>query len=292
MSGSFTQLKAHKVSLPMRGQGAPDFAVGRLLMRHKAIGSWYVRLPAGMVRASRRAFDIFDLKYTEDPVSLKDFLSRFTGPDRRAAAETLMRAIENKCGFEAQLCVVAENGSVRHVECFADVELSDKGVVTGVYGTVCDITATLDSESTTQSRSAILKALMKRIPAAIAVLDTQMNYVIVSEHWASGHGTISANALAGMNHYQLHGEVITDEIKREHKQVLAGATLVRYRDFIRDADGEQISQKCVLTPWYRSMDEIGGMIIALSNVDERYSVTASSDLPTKDEFSELLAAVS
>lgn len=291
MRATQSHLLKHSVSAPLEGQGAPDYAIGRLLLRHKDIGSWRIELPAGRVFASRSTFEILGEPYTDRSMDMEEFFSRFAQSDRALAANLVMQAMREKCGFHFVLQVARNDDVTQMVECFGDVELSPNVAVRSVVGTICDVTSQINSEKIALSRSMMLSAMLDRIPAAIAILDRSMNYIVVSQHWAVGHGAKSSKALAGLNHYTVQTDMISDEMRKEHKQVMAGATLRRERNLIRDAKGEQISQTCVMTPWYHSTDHVGGIIIMLLKVDERHSIEPSGELPTMDEFASLLQDV-
>lgn len=278
----------HSISTPTAGHGAPDYAVGRLLLRHKQIGSWRIELPAGRVFASRRSSEIFGLPHTDEPMGLERFFECFAAQDRATAAQLVKNAIQNRCGFHFVLQLAGTDGAGQMVECLGDVELARNGSARSVVGTLSDVTGQINSENIALSRTMILSAMLDRIPAAIAVLDRSMNYIMVSEHWAVGHGAKSSEALKGLCHYDVQADMISDEMRKDHRQVLAGASLRRERDLIRDVKGEPISQTCVMTPWYRGKDQVGGMIIMLSKVDERHSIEPSGEMPTMDEFSSLL----
>lgn len=288
MLDTSNKLMKHAISNPLPGRGAPDFAVGRLLLRRKHVGSWRLEIPSGELTGSRRCFEIFGAPYPEKPLRFEAIFAGFVAQDRPKAAELLKQAIQQKCGFEFTSSILVGDDQTRHVECLGDVSLSANGSVTAIVGTVTDISEQVNRERLALGRSMMLTALLERMPAAIAVLDTDMNYVLVSEHWAVGHGGISSDKLKGRNFYAVQSDMITDEMRREHAQVLAGATLNRERCLIRDSKGNPISQICTMTPWYRSKGEIGGMLIMMSQVDTHHGIDASSERPTRDEFSQLL----
>lgn len=83
-------------------------------------------------------------------------------------------------------------------------------------------------------------------------------------------------------------------MKREHRQVLAGATLRRPRAFLKDKNGRPIRQTCVMCPWYTIDKEVGGMMILLGAVDVENTLPpdkSTRPLPTRKEFRELLATL-
>lgn len=287
------QLRKHIVSKPIDSNVAPDYAVGRLLMHHSDAGTWRMDLPSGDLHWSRRTFEIFGQDPDAGPLILADLMARFVQEDRAKVSKLLLESIRRKCGFEYVLRIVRNDRRLRYVECIADVEIDRDGHLKAIVGIMRDVTAFRMREASATARSMILRALLGQIPAGIAVLDRQMRYVAVSDHWASGHGWPDARALLGKVHYDF---IAADEtMRREHRQVLAGTPLRRQRAFSKDHQGKPIVQDCLMIPWHAEPDRIGGMIIILSEVDPKNLESAHfsrSGLPTSSEFAAILEELS
>lgn len=285
-------LNEHAVSAPAKGDGAPDYAVARILSRHNGIGTWRLDVPSTHINWSKKTFDIYGLPFVNAPVPLKTVMEHFIKADRKTAAQMLMDAIEQKCGFHYILRIIDGQGRLRFVECYGDVELEKDGAVRTVVGSIRDVTDLQKQEAYAVSRTMILKTLMQRVPAAVAILDKDMHYIAVSDYWAKGHGAPNAHYLNGKSHYEIQKHVITQEMKADHQKVLKGIPLERERAIMTDSNGNAIAQKTVLTPWYSAPNEIGGMIIMLSQVDLAHTFEDSGeDKPTRDEFKALLAEI-
>lgn len=125
------------------------------------------------------------------------------------------------------------------------------------------------------------------------MLDGEMHYLAVSNCRAAGHGLKSPQHLVGRSHYEEHPD-LSQDIRREHKEVLAGATLRRPRAFLKDRKGRPIRQTCIMCPWYTMDRKVGGMIIMLGSVDMANSLLeekSGAPLPTRQEFMQLLATL-
>ncbi|WP_404402736.1 PAS domain-containing protein [Pelagibacterium halotolerans] len=265
----------------------------QLLEHHLGVGVWRLELPAGHIFASDRTFEIYGLEPTREPVSLRTVIDILVREDRRRAVDLLSQAIEQKCGYKYVLRINGPSGQLRIVECTADVEVNKAGDVVAVVGTARDISDIYHPAGAIVGRSLLLRALMKNVPAAIAILDSDMNYIAVSDYWAAGHGKSGAQELIGRNHYVEH-PYLSDEVKREHRSVLAGSTLRRPRAYLKNAAGHPIQQTCVMAPWYDASGKVGGMMLMLSTVDQSNTLPkdkATTALPTKRELLGILEEV-
>jgi PAS domain S-box-containing protein len=268
-------------------------AILQILEHHMGIGCFQLDIAAGRFYLSDMACRIYGYAPTRDGLPVSQVLASLAREDRRRGAELLTQAITQKCGYRFVLRVNPDGEKVHIVECFADVVLSKLGEPVAVVGTVRDISERAIANAQSAGRSLLLRSLLINIPAAIAVLDRDMRYLAVSNYWAAGHGRKSPQELVGRKHYDEHPD-LTEEVRREHVQVLNGATLRRPRAFLKDRNGKPIRQTCVMCPWYTMEKEVGGMIIMLSTVDITNNLPqekSTGALPTRKEFLELLATL-
>lgn len=287
-----TKLLDHVLSTSDIYAGAPEYAVGRLLGQHGGIGTWRMELPSRQFQFSSKALEISGLDHSPDPVSLETVLSRFHKEDRGHAAKIIIEALRHKSAFTYKLRTYNRGGYLRAIECIGDVELDASGQVRALVGTIRDVSIIEKLENVATSRMLMIRALLRHIPMAIAVLDKSMNYISASQYWISGHGIKNAKNLIGKNHYDLFK--ITAKMKADHQRVLAGETLQRTRAFLKDKSGNPMKQQSVLTPWYNRDGSVGGIILMLKDVDTKnvlQSDDAGTALPKSGEFDELLATL-
>lgn len=268
-------------------------AIVQIIEHHLGIGTFHLELPSGHLYLSDTACRIYGYAPTREPVPLNLILNALVREDRRRGADLLSHAIAKKCGYRFVLRILPEGASIKIIEVFADVVLSKLGEVVAVVGTVRDISERAKADAQAAGRSLLVRSLLINIPAAIAVLDRDMRYLVVSNYWAAGHGMKSPNDLIGLSHYDEHPD-LPAEVRREHQQVLNGATLRRPRAYLKDRNGRPIRQTCVICPWYTMEKKVGGMIIMLGSVDMANALPAEkseTSLPTREEFLHLLATL-
>src|SRR5690606_36429218 len=110
-------------------------------------------------------------------------------------------------------------------------------------------------------------------PAAIAMFDTDMRYVVASDRWTRDYGLEDVDPI-GRSHYEIFPE-ISDEWKEIHRRCLEGKVERRERDaFVRDA-GYTEYIRWEIHPWYSTPDAIGGIIMFTEVITDRVEAEES-----------------
>ncbi|MBY0293600.1 MAG: PAS domain S-box protein [Alphaproteobacteria bacterium] len=116
----------------------------------------------------------------------------------------------------------------------------------------------------------VLKVFIKRIPAAIAIFDKNLNYIITSDRWAE-ETNAQIKDVIGKNHY----EVVSDiplKWKKIHERCLNGEHLKCEEDSFKRHDGSIEWLRWEILPWYKSENNIGGIILFVEHITKRKSL--------------------
>ncbi len=137
--------------------------------------------------------------------------------------------------------------------------------VTGYLGIATDITERKNIENALIVEKARLSAFVQHAPAAVAMLDREMNYIAASNRWMEDYN-LTGRQLAGVSHYVLFPE-ITEEGRQRHARVLAGATEKREADiFVQANTGKTMYLNWEMRPWYQFNGDIGGVMISAQDI--------------------------
>lgn len=112
-----------------------------------------------------------------------------------------------------------------------------------------------------------LQVFVEHAPAAIAMLDRNMNYLVVSRRWLSDFRLTEPN-LAGRNHYEIFPE-IPERWKQIHRRCLQGASEKCEEDSFLRNDGTTDWVRWEIHPWRHRDDSVGGLIIFSECITER-----------------------
>ena len=124
-----------------------------------------------------------------------------------------------------------------------------------------DITEKLNFEKALATSELQMRTFVKHTPAAVAMFDREIRYLMASDRWYSDYG-LEGRDIIGQRHYDIFPEI--DKLlewKKIHQRCLAGETVSREEDAFTRADGSVDWLKWEVRPWRDSDGEIGGLIM-------------------------------
>ncbi|WP_024770664.1 PAS domain S-box protein [Aquimarina macrocephali] len=108
------------------------------------------------------------------------------------------------------------------------------------------------------------KLFIEQAPSAIAMFDTNMCYLAVSQKWYEDY-SISDNNIIGKSHYEVFPE-IGEKWKDDHKRCLNGEVLKSEEDRFERLDGSLQWLTWELRPWYTDENKIGGILMHTADI--------------------------
>jgi two-component system cell cycle sensor histidine kinase/response regulator CckA len=113
----------------------------------------------------------------------------------------------------------------------------------------------------------LLAILVEHTPAAVAMFDTQMRYLVWSRRWLIDYG-LGDRDLQGLSHYEVFPDV-SEAWKAVHRRCLAGATESCEEDEFPRANGKLDFVRWVVQPWFKASNEVGGIVMFTEVITER-----------------------
>lgn len=114
-----------------------------------------------------------------------------------------------------------------------------------------------------------ISLFVKHTPAAVAMFDNELNYMVASNRWYTDYG-LTGREIIGKNHYDVFPEIRKmPEWKAIHIRCLQGAVERKEDDFFTSADGSANWLKWEIHPWKKDNGTIGGIIMFTEVVTER-----------------------
>lgn len=123
------------------------------------------------------------------------------------------------------------------------------------------------SEAKFKASEASLRNMVKNTPLAVAMFDSQMNYLVVSGTWLANENKKEEDII-GKNHYQVNPN-LPEHAKEVHKRCLAGETLYSDEQHIENPDGTVTIIRWKLSPWYDVQPKIGGVVLFKEDITEQ-----------------------
>lgn len=130
-----------------------------------------------------------------------------------------------------------------------------------------DLSKRMQAEHALQEREEQLRLYVEHVPAAIAMLDRDMRYLVVSQRWREDYH-LGDVPLVGRSHYEVFPDLPPRWIE-VHQRCLAGAVEQCDTDPFPRADGKTDWIHWEIRPWHQADGTIGGIIIFTEDITAR-----------------------
>ncbi|MCG2640445.1 MULTISPECIES: hybrid sensor histidine kinase/response regulator [Bradyrhizobium] len=117
-----------------------------------------------------------------------------------------------------------------------------------------------------------LRYFIKYAPAAIAILDRELRYLVYSDRWLADYG-LGGQDLRGLSHYEVFPE-IPGRWRDIHRRALAGETLRADEDSFTRVDGRVQWLRWEVRPWFDTLGNIGGVAFLTEDITDRKRMEA------------------
>ena len=120
-------------------------------------------------------------------------------------------------------------------------------------------TPSVPAQTLLTNEQALLRLFIKHTPAAIAMFDTDMRYIQVSDRFLTDYD-LEGQDLAGRSHYEVFPD-LPERWREAHRRILAGAVERCEEDSYIASDGSTGWLQWESLPWRKGDGEIGGLIL-------------------------------
>lgn len=230
-------------------------------------GSWEQDMITGKNYWSTEAFHIFGLPVTEEGPPADVFDKMIHPDDREAYREAVSKALFEGEKSSLDLRIILTTGEIKHIHAIEQPYFDKRGQLTKLHGSILDITGRKAAEEMIRQKEELLRTFIEYTPAAIAMLDKNMNYIAASNVWVSSY-KLTDTQIVGKSHYDIFPE-ITDVWKEYHMRCMEGEVLSNEEDSFERKDGRKDWIKWEIRPWYEKEDEIGGIVMFTEVITEQ-----------------------
>jgi PAS domain S-box-containing protein len=140
------------------------------------------------------------------------------------------------------------------------------GKITGASRILRDITERRRAEAVLNESKQRLRLFVEHSPAAIAMFDREMRYLVTSRRWLADYRLGDAD-IAGRSHYEVFPE-ISEAWKEIHRRCLAGAVEKCAAEAFPRTDGTMDWVRWEVHPWRTGEGTVGGIIIFTEVITE------------------------
>lgn len=132
-----------------------------------------------------------------------------------------------------------------------------------------------DRSNSLRMTEELLRLFIQHSPVALAMLNTDMRYLMTSERWLSDYGLLG-RTLDGLSHFEVFPD-LTEGWKAVYQRALSGETIKAAEDAFVRLDGSSQWLRWEVLPWYKSEHEVGGLIIFSEDITEQKHTAQALD---------------
>ncbi len=222
------------------------------------------RLPDGVFVDVNEAF-VESFGFSRQEAVGKTSLELGFNPDAEGRARILAKLQARGSVRGLELALRTKSGEARDFA--VNIDLVKIGGEQYILNTTQDVTERKRAEETLKRNEQTLRLFVEHSPAAIAMFDRDMNYIVASRRYLSDYD-LGEQAVAGRSHYEIFPE-IPERWKEIHRRCLAGATERADEDPFPRASGKLDWIRWEIRPWHERAGEIGGVILFSEVITER-----------------------
>lgn len=206
------------------------------------------------------------------PITREIGLGYYAESSRARIEAAVNQVVAQARPYDLELELVTAKGVRKWVRTIGHPVL-ENGRVVAVNGSLQDITERKQAETALREREQQLQLFITHSPAAIAMLDRDLRYVVTSRRWLTDFH-LEDRDLIGRTHYEIFPE-IPERWKEIHRRCLAGAVEKCDADAFPRADGSVDWLRWEVRPWRTGAGEIGGLIVFSELITERKQAEAA-----------------
>ncbi|MBB2149870.1 PAS domain S-box protein [Pedobacter gandavensis] len=230
------------------------------------IGGWDLDLIHRTLSWTEITRQIHEVPVSYEPQMETALLFYKEGEHRDKIAASVKKAMELGDAWDLELLLETYNGNEIWVRVLGHTDF-ERGVCKRIYGTFQNIDEKKRAEIALSEEKARLSAFVTHAPAAVAMLDTKLCYIAVSNRWLEEH-QLQGMDLFGKLHYDVLPD-ISQHWKDIHHRCLKGEVVKNEIDIWRPKgwDHDQYL-RWEFRPWYQFDGKIGGIMIFSQDITE------------------------
>jgi PAS domain S-box-containing protein len=261
MAGTHVDIHARKVA--ERAQRASDEKLSLIASQISGMVYQFKRRADGtyaLPYASEGIRQIYGVSPEEVRDDATPVLSQIHPDDAEMVLNSVETSFRTMQPWRAEFRNIGRGGLTRWLSGSAAPSIDPEDSSSTLWnGFVKDVTDRKLQELEITNQKKLFEIFIERTPASVAMFDDQMRYLAVSRRWLAEY-RLPIESLIGQPHYEVFPE-IGPEWKAIHQRCLAGATESRERDPFPRADGSIDYVRWEVTPWRRSDNRVGGLIM-------------------------------
>ncbi len=225
---------------------------------HSAIGMALVSPEEKWLRVNKALCNM--LGYTSEEMLSMSFRDITHPEDQDGGTQFLKDAMQSNTNvYRAEKRYIDKGGRMLWVNLNVSCVRDQLGQLLYFVTQTEDITEKKKISELLQVREQQLRLFIEYSPAALAMFDRDMRYLITSKRWISDYG-LEGQQVIGKIHYELFPDN-PERWRAIHQQCLQGTSAKHDEEFYIDNSGKKIWLRWEVHPWKKYNGDIGGIIL-------------------------------
>ena len=229
---------------------------------------------------------VWDWKADDDKVTWTEELYRIAGLDTKRPAPTyaehsalytqqswrllnaaVERAMQTGKPYQLELELVRPDGKIRNVNAFGGRKVDNIGKITGLFGTVQDITERIRAEKALRESETFNSTLIEHLPQRIFLKDIKSEYIICNNNYAFDLG-IKPGEIKGKNDFDFYPADFAEAYRADDAEVINKGVIKDIEEKII-LQGEEGWIHTIKIPYRNTEDLITGVLGVFEDITKR-----------------------
>jgi len=233
----------------------------RLTMEAANLGLWDWDIPTGSTYFNDIWYTMIGHRPGFMPMTVETW-QNLCHPDDLPEAERLLLAhVRGESSrYTADFRMKAASGDWHWIRAIGEIVDRDAmGRPKRAIGIHIDINENRSAQNELEAMEDRLELFIEHTPAAVAMLDNDLRYIVASRGWYTEFG-LEETEIIGKCHFEVFPGS-EDHWRPYHERVLRGETISCDRDSVTHSDGTVVWVRWDLRPWREASGEIGGVVM-------------------------------
>jgi PAS domain S-box-containing protein len=254
------RIKAARIEASAQALAASDERY-ELAMRGMSVGLWDWNVDTNELYWSEKFKDIVGIPAGEFVPHYNEFSSRLHSEDRTAVEAALFGHLRGQGRYDIEFRMRRNDGEYVWVHAYGQAKFDEAGHARRMAGSVQDITQKKQQQEEIRRSEGQLRVLIENAPAAIAMFDNDMRYLMTSSRWIQDY-RLEGRDIIGMSHYDVFPEIRNMPNWLDvHQRALRGERFDAREDSWARTDGTREYNQWAIHPWHDARGQVGGIIM-------------------------------
>lgn len=240
-----------------------------LVMRGMSVGLWDWHVDTNAFYWSEKFRDILGPDAGVLEPNFREFSERLHPEDRTTVEAALFGHLRQQSPFDLEFRLRRHRGDYVWVHAYGQAKYNAAGHAERMAGSVQDITHKREQQRVIERSEAQMRMLVDNAPAAVAMFDREMRYLMASRRWHQDFG-LEGRDVTGLCHYDVFPEIRSMPHWLDiHQRALHGERFeAREEAWARD-NGRTEFMQWAIHPWLDAAGQVGGIVMFAEVITKR-----------------------